>query len=551
MAKRNKRKQREEVERELTRKEVRLRDRDRERNRKLYLGVGAAIALAVVIILAGALYAFAYVPNSTLASVNDDTIVTKQFWQRMRLERSRLVNQLVNYQQLEQQFGQSFFTSQINQIEAQLQSPFALGAQVLDQMIDEKIIEQEAATRGITVSEEEVEQALREEIARSRSAVTEPQATETAEAGVAATATATLWTPTPTPTIDANLVVTATATPLPTTEPLPASPVLSETGYTEGLDTLRESLNDLNSVNLEDYRSIIRVGLLQDKLTEEITSERVSATEEQVHARHILIRVMTPTLPITNTSPITAPIAPTDGITATDGVTATAAITGGAPVTGTEASTASAVLSETTAVSETAAATTGEAVSETTVVTASAAVTTTDSLSATTGVTGTAGMTDTGALTNTNDLTNTIELPLTPPEPVERTDAEALALAEELRQRILAGEDFAELAREYSDDTGSGAEGGDLDWFGRGAMVPPFEEAAFTLDVGEISEPIKSQFGYHIIEVMERDENRPKDEATLEQERATAFQDWLQEQKAVANIERPDNLNARLPRDIR
>ena len=108
MAKRNKRKQRDEVERELTRKEVRLRARDRERNRKLYLGVGSAIALALVIILAGALYAFAYVPNSTLASVDGDTIVTKDFWQRMRLERSRLFNQLVNLQQLEQQFGQNF-----------------------------------------------------------------------------------------------------------------------------------------------------------------------------------------------------------------------------------------------------------------------------------------------------------------------------------------------------------------------------------------------------------------------------------------------------------
>ncbi len=569
MAKRDKRKQKEEVERELTRKEVRLRQRDRERNRKLYTGVGAAVALALVIILAGALYAFAYVPNSTLAAVDGDAIVTKDFWQRMRLERSRLINQLVNMQQLEQQFGQSFFTSQINQIEAQLQSPFALGAQVLDQMIDEKIIVNEAAARGITVSEEEVEEALRAEIARGRNAVTEPQATETAEAGSAATATATLWTPTPTPTIDANLVVTATATPVPTQGPLPTSAILSETGYTEGLDTLQDTLDELNSVNLTEYRTIIRNELLREQLTEQIAEERVATTEEQVRARHILIRVMTPTLEITNTAPITAPVAPTESISPTATLTATE------PLTAVAESTTTAVTESTTVeastpvtasndLTSTAALTTTEAetatvasdvadddVADDAEIATSTAPTATSPVTTATSITPTTALTATDLLTDTAIFTESLDLDPAPSEPVERTDAEAQALAAELRQRILDGEDFATLAAEYSDDTGSGAQGGDLGWFGSGAMVPPFEEAAFSLEVGEISEPIKSQFGYHIIEVLEKDENRPKDEATLEQERASAFDEWLQEQKTTIEIERPDNLNARLPRDIR
>ncbi|MEZ4682128.1 MAG: SurA N-terminal domain-containing protein [Caldilineaceae bacterium] len=220
MAKRKKREQKEE--RELTRKEVRLRDRDRDRNRRLYLGVGAALALALLIILVGALYAFAYVPNSTLATVGDQTIVTKDFWQRMRLERSRLLGQLANLQQLEQQFGQSFFTSQINQIEAQLQSPFALGVQVLDQMIDEDVIVQEAAARGITVSDDEIKcRTAGGNCPQSRCCHRAPSH-ETAVAAIDATATATLLPPTLTPTIDASLVVTATSTPVPTPEPLPA-----------------------------------------------------------------------------------------------------------------------------------------------------------------------------------------------------------------------------------------------------------------------------------------------------------------------------------------
>ena len=128
-----------------------------------------------------------------------------------------------------------------------------------------------------------------------------------------------------------------------------------------------------------------------------------------------------------------------------------------------------------------------------------------------------------------------------------RTRAATLALAEELRQRILDGEDFAELAQEYSDDPGSGVNGGDLGWFGHGAMVPSFEETAFALAVGEVSEPVESQFGWHLIEVTERDDARPKDEATLDQEKSQAFQIWLQAQVLAYNVERTADLSSRLP----
>jgi len=77
-------------------------------------------------------------------------------------------------------------------------------------------------------------------------------------------------------------------------------------------------------------------------------------------------------------------------------------------------------------------------------------------------------------------------------------------LAIDLRERIAAGEDFAELAAEYSEDGGSAAQGGDLGWFGRGRMVSQFEEEAFALGVGEIGDPIRSPFGWHIVWVRDR-----------------------------------------------
>ncbi|MCC5888418.1 MAG: SurA N-terminal domain-containing protein [Gammaproteobacteria bacterium] len=85
-----------------------------------------------------------------------------------------------------------------------------------------------------------------------------------------------------------------------------------------------------------------------------------------------------------------------------------------------------------------------------------------------------------------------------------RSEADALAKAEDLRQRIAAGEDFADLAREFSDDPGSAPDGGDLGMAGRETFVPPFERALFGLEaVGEISAPVVTQFGVHLIRLDE------------------------------------------------
>jgi peptidyl-prolyl cis-trans isomerase SurA len=97
------------------------------------------------------------------------------------------------------------------------------------------------------------------------------------------------------------------------------------------------------------------------------------------------------------------------------------------------------------------------------------------------------------------------------------SDDAARDLVAGLKERALAGEDFGDLAREYSEDIGSAQEGGDLGWVNPGQMVPEFEQAMNATAVGEISDPVRSQFGWHIIAVEERREQDMTTEAVRAQ----------------------------------
>jgi peptidyl-prolyl cis-trans isomerase D len=124
-----------------------------------------------------------------------------------------------------------------------------------------------------------------------------------------------------------------------------------------------------------------------------------------------------------------------------------------------------------------------------------------------------------------------------------KADAAALAQAQQVLAQLKAGKDFGELARKYSADPGSAAAGGDLGWAEQGAYVAPFGEALFKLQPGQLSEPVKTQFGYHIIRL---DEVRPAHVQTLAEGRTKIEADFRRDGASELFGDRQEQLQQKL-----
>jgi parvulin-like peptidyl-prolyl isomerase len=411
---------------QYTKKHLARLERERRLSRILIIGSFSVLVLVFSLIAYGIIQERIIKPNQPIAKVNDDVITTKEFQAVTRFSRQNLINQYQQTQQFMQLFGggeenNNFFQQQLLQIAGQLQTE-VMGQSVLDNLIEDRLIREEAKLRGISVTEEEIQRSIQTDFGYFPNGTpTVAPMNSTKPTSTLSPAQLTLVPPTPTitqvtltetlftatPSLAATVIITPTATVVPTLTPTPYTEELFSEDYRGYID----SINNIISVSEAQLRRIYESRMLREKISEEITDD-VVREQDQVWARHILV--------------------------------------------------------------------------------------------------------------STEDE------------------------AKNVKARLDNGEDFASIAKELSTDTGSGALGGDLGWFGVGKMVPEFEKVAFNLNIGQISDPIQSQFGWHIIQVLGH-ELRELSESDYQTLISTTFSTWLDEQRQNANVNIYDYWLERVP----
>jgi parvulin-like peptidyl-prolyl isomerase len=386
-----------------------------------YITIGIFVFVGIVI-LTGLVINAGFPPYQNVARVNGENLSADDFKTLVKLERNSLLRQYSQTLEFAQMLGLDPATDpnvsgQLQQIASQLAAAnkTVLGQQVLDKMIEDALLRQEAERLGLSVSDDELDKYIKEDqfgFYANGTPTAQPTATQFVLPTLNATQLAIVTiTPTSSPFPTLTPGPTAIPTEAPTTDPAATStatsiPQPTATPYT--LDGFQQSYKDVVEQYGTDFgmdESFFRdyffiQPLLRQKVMDSITAE-LKPEEEQVWARHILVA----------------------------------------------------------------------------------------------------------------------------------TEEEANLVYD----RLAAGEDFGDLARELSTDTGSGALGGDLGWFGRGRMIQEFEDAAFSQVVGEIGKPVQSQYGYHIIQVLGH-ENRPLSDSEFENVEQLAISEWVAQAKEKAKI---------------
>lgn len=412
----------------VTKKHMARLERERRQSNLIRAIAIGGVVIVALLLLYGYLQLNVLSLRESVAEVNGVKITTGEWQERVRMERVSLYNQLSQYQFFQQNFGMDT-TQQQQEAMLYLNSTDAIGQRVLDLMIDEVLVRQEAEKRGITVSEEEVDILLQEAFDFYPNGTQTPTITPTEFSFPTltsqqltiypATSTPTqpptaASEPTTTPDLSATAAATSTAAPATPTF-VPDLPTASPTPYTvEGYqEQFNDTLDRFKSYDIseETFRSVYEIQLLRQKLQDELTKE-MPTTELQVLARHILVE----------------------------------------------------------------------------------------------------------------------------------SEVEAVAAY----QLVSQGVDFAKVAGDFSKDTGSGANGGDLGWQPVSNFVDEFADAVTNQEIGVVGEPVKTEFGYHIIEVIAREE-LPLTGSQIEQKKQTVYSEWLASTRETAAITTNDIWKERVP----
>lgn len=412
----------------VTKKHTARLEREKQQVRLIRTIAIVGIALVALLLVYGYLRLNVFALREAVAEVNGVKVLSGEWQERVRLERVNLYNQLSRFQFFQQSFGMD--TSQQQQeIMFQLNSTETVGQQVLDLMIDEVLIRQEAEKRGITVNEEEVESLLQEAYGFFPDGTPTPTITPTEFSYPTLTSQQlTIYPSTSTPTEAPTSTAEATSTPgvaatatatataaLPTPTFVPQPPTASPTPYTlEGFQTqFNDTLTQFKEYQIseETLRSVYEIQILRTKLQDEMSKD-LPQTEIQVLARHVLV--------------------------------------------------------------------------------------------------------------------------------------EDESTAKTVTELLKEGVDFGKVAADFSKDTSSAANGGELGWTPVSSFVPEFADAVTTMEIGEISEPVKTEFGYHVIEVIAREE-LPLTASQFEQKKLTVYNEWLVSAREAATITTNEIWKERVP----
>lgn len=420
-----------------TKKHVAREQREAKQTRLILLIAIVVGAIIFGLLLYGIIDQTFIRPRTPIAQVGDTTITSREFRSYVQYSRVQVLNQAFQYYTFYQQFGEfgGSFLQRAQSLTMELTQPISFGRTILDEMVDNVIIKDEAAKRGISVSQAEIDEAIQAAFGFFPDGTPTPTITATIQ---------------PTPTLSETQLALITLTPTATVEPvddledietppgeidendedvvlpepeviedelfelddigedldlpdfdpeLLATPEVTPTPYTQEL--FAQNIREFNAMygaynfDIDDLRDIFEINLLREQLIE-VISKDLTPVKSEVWARHILV--------------------------------------------------------------------------------------------------------------------------------------ETLDEANEVLSRLEEGENFHDLAAVYSLDESNREQGGNLGWFDENTMVTPFSDVAFSLAEGEISNPVETTFGFHIIQVLGKRESQipPTEFRTLQQ---NVFIEWLTEQR--------------------